>query len=138
MQDPLEAELDQVLRRLAGTAASYQNRPGREWKSLQDTTNDPIIAMRRPIPSRSWQRSEDYYSEGELVWLDADTLIRERSGGKKSLDDFARGFFGINNGSWVSETYTLRMTPSVSLRFPSKIAWWQRPWLRRAGSDSRW
>jgi predicted metalloprotease with PDZ domain len=95
----------QALDALADVAAVYAHRSGREWKSLQDTTNDPIIANRRAIPWRSWQRSEDYYSEGELVWLDADTLIRERSGGKKSLDDFARGFFGISNGSWVSETY---------------------------------
>jgi predicted metalloprotease with PDZ domain len=96
----------QALDALADVAALYAHRSGREWKSLQDTTNDPIIAGRRAIPWRSWQRSEDYYSEGELVWLDADTLIRERSGGKKSLDDFARAFFGINNGSWVPETYT--------------------------------
>src|SRR5208337_2483399 len=61
---------EQALDALAITAAVYQYRAGREWKSLQDTTNDPIIAARRPIPWRSWQRSEDYYSEGELVWLD--------------------------------------------------------------------
>ena len=90
---------------MASTAANIQLRPGREWKSLQDTTNDPIIAMRRPIPSRSWQRSEDYYAEGELIWLDVDTLIRERSDGKRSLDDFARAFFGVKNGQWVAETY---------------------------------
>jgi predicted metalloprotease with PDZ domain len=89
----------------AEVAAVYAHRIGREWKSLQDTTNDPIVAGRRAIPWRSWQRSEDYYSEGELVWLDADTLIRERSGGEKSLDDFARAFFGIDNGSWVPQTY---------------------------------
>ena len=53
----------------------------------------------------SWQRSEDYYSEGALVWLDVDTLIRERSNGQKSLDDFARAFFGIDNGSSVPVTY---------------------------------
>jgi predicted metalloprotease with PDZ domain len=41
-----------------------------------------------------------------LIWLDADTLIRERSGGKRSLDDFARAFFGIENGSYVTSTYT--------------------------------
>jgi predicted metalloprotease with PDZ domain len=92
---------------LAEVAAIYAHRRGREWKSLQDTTNDPIIAGRRAMPWRSWQRSEDYYSEGALIWLDADTLIRERSGGEKSLDDFARAFFGINDGSWVAETYTL-------------------------------
>jgi predicted metalloprotease with PDZ domain len=34
---------------------------------------------------RDWQRFEDYYAEGQLVWLDVDTLIRERSQGKRSL-----------------------------------------------------
>lgn len=97
---------EQALDQLAITAAVYQHRKGREWKALQDTTNDPIIASRRPIPWRSWQRSEDYYAEGELVWLDVDTLIRELSGGQKSLDDFARAFFGIDDGSWEPRTYT--------------------------------
>jgi predicted metalloprotease with PDZ domain len=96
----------QTLDVLAMTAAAYDHRIGREWRALQDTTNDPINAMRRPIPWRSWQRSEDYYSEGLLIWLDADTLIRERSGGNRSLDDFARAFFGIENGSYVTSTYT--------------------------------
>jgi predicted metalloprotease with PDZ domain len=98
---------EQALDQLAITAAVFQHRKGREWKPLQDTTNDPIIASRRPIPWRSWQRSEDYYAEGELVWLDVDTLIRELSGGQKSLDDFARAFFGVDDGSWEQpRTYT--------------------------------
>ncbi|HEY3777548.1 MAG TPA: PDZ domain-containing protein [Rhizomicrobium sp.] len=96
----------QALDALAADAATFANRPGREWRPLQDTTNDPITAMRRPIPWRTWQRSEDYYGEGELIWLDADTLIRQKTGGKKSLDDFARAFFGIDNGSYVTVTYT--------------------------------
>jgi len=96
----------QALDAIAGTAALYDHREGREWRTLEDTTNDPIAAMRRPLPWRSFERSEDYYSEGQLVWLDADTLIRERSGGKRSLDDFARTFFGVDNGSYVPVTYT--------------------------------
>ena len=84
----------------------YDHRPGREWRTLQDTTNDPIAAMRRALPWRSWERSEDYYSEGALVWLDADTLIREQSGDRRSLDDFARAFFGVGDGSYVPATYT--------------------------------
>jgi predicted metalloprotease with PDZ domain len=95
----------QALDAIAATAAVYDHRRGREWRPLQDTTNDPIIAMRRPIPWRSWQRSEDYYSEAQLIWLDADTLIRDLSKGQKSLDDFSRAFFGINNGSFVPATY---------------------------------
>ena len=79
---------------------------GRIWRQLEDTTNDPIVANRRPQSWRSWPRSEDYYFEGQLIWLDADTLIRERSNGAKSLDDFARAFFGIDDGSFVTVTYT--------------------------------
>ena len=97
---------DQALDAIGLTAAVYDNVPGRQWKVLQDTTNDPIVNQRRPVPWRSWQRSEDYYSEGQLIWLDADTLIRERSGGKRSLDDFAQGFFGIDNGSLADLQYT--------------------------------
>ena len=95
----------QALDAIAATAALYDHRVGREWRALQDTTNDPITAMRRPLPWRSWERSEDYYSEGQLMWLDADTLIREKSGDTKSLDDFARLFFGVDNGSYVPSTY---------------------------------
>ena len=95
----------QTLDAIAATAALYDHRVGREWRALQDTTNDPITAMRRPLPWRSWERSEDYYSEGQLMWLDVDTLIREKSGDTKSLDDFARLFFGVDNGSFVPNTY---------------------------------
>ena len=96
---------DQALDVLAGYAATYDANQGRAWKSLIDTTNDPITAMRTPEPWRSWQRSEDYYVEGLLVWLDVDTRLREKSGGRKSLDDFAKGFFGVDNGSFAELTY---------------------------------
>jgi len=95
----------QGLDSLAMTAALYDTRAGRNWRNVLDTTNDPIIANRKPASWTSWQRSEDYYSEGQLVWLDADTLIREKTGGKKSLDDFAKAFFGVENGSYVPLTY---------------------------------
>jgi predicted metalloprotease with PDZ domain len=95
----------QALDAFAATAAAYDNLPGRTWRNLEDTTNDPIIAERRPLSWRSWQRSEDYYSESQLIWLDADTLIRQMSGGKRSLDDFAAKFFGVHNGSFVTDTY---------------------------------
>lgn len=41
-----------------------------------------------------------------LIWLDADTLIRERSGGRKSLTDFARLFFNVDGADWTTHTYT--------------------------------
>jgi predicted metalloprotease with PDZ domain len=96
----------QALDLIASNAATYDTRTGREWRPLVDTTNDPIIAARRSLPWHNWQRSEDYYSEGQLIWMDADTLIREKSGGKRSLDDFAKAFFGVNDGDWGQLTYT--------------------------------
>jgi len=98
--------LAQSLDELARIAAYAQIEPGRQWRPLEDTTNDEIINPRRPMAWRDWQRFEDYYDEGALIWLDADTLIRERSHGRRSLDDFARAFFGIDNGSFVTVTYT--------------------------------
>ncbi|MEQ1491815.1 MAG: peptidase M61 [Terricaulis sp.] len=97
----------QGLDYLASVAATYQYRVGREWRSVTDTGNDPIIASRRPTPWVSYSRSEDYYSEGLLVWLDADTLIRQRTGGRRSLDDFARRFYGVpsENGSRQVNTF---------------------------------
>jgi predicted metalloprotease with PDZ domain len=97
---------EQALDQIAIEAAWEDSSAGRSWRPLQDTTSDEIINPRRPMSWPSWQRFEDYYVEGALVWLDADTLIRERSGGKRSLDDFAKSFFGVHNGSYVTDTYT--------------------------------
>ncbi len=97
-QDTLDA--------IAATAAAYSTgTPGRAWRPLVDTTNDPIIAQRSPQPYRSWQRSEDYYSEGQLIWIDVDRIIREQSGGKRSIDDFAKAFFGVRDRDWGELTY---------------------------------
>ena len=77
-QDTLDA--------IAATAATYSTgTPGRAWRPLVDTTNDPIIASRAPQPWRSWQRSEDYYSEGQLIWIDVDRIIRAAVG-RQALD----------------------------------------------------
>ncbi|MWV27131.1 M61 family metallopeptidase [Aurantiacibacter rhizosphaerae] len=73
--------------------ATYDNRPGRTWRPLADTDNDPIFTAREAQPWQSWQRSEDYYSEGLLIWMEADTIIRQGSDGKRSLDDLMRRFF---------------------------------------------
>jgi predicted metalloprotease with PDZ domain len=99
---------EQARDTFAQIAAGFEVSPGRTWRSLQDTTNHPIISSAAPGPQgwTSWQRSFDYYPESDLIWLEADTKISELSGGKKSLDDFARLFFGIDNGSYVTVTYT--------------------------------
>ncbi len=96
----------ETLDAIAATAATYgPGMPARNWRPLEDTTNDPIIAQRSPQPWYSWQRSEDYYSEGQLIWLDVDRIIRQQSGGKKSIDDFARAFFGMRDRDYGELTY---------------------------------
>jgi len=98
--------LEQARDQLARTAAYRAAMPGRAWRNLQDTTADPLLEQRS---QRSWhdlQRGYDYYAEMALVWLDVDTLIRERSGEKRSLDDFARTFFGVRDGQVAPLTYT--------------------------------
>lgn len=96
----------QAMDSLAMTAATFDTRVGREWRAMQDTTNDPIISQRQPKGWLSWQRDEDYYSEGQLIWLDVDTTIREKTNGRKSLDDFARAFYGVRDGDYAPAPYT--------------------------------
>jgi len=92
---------------LAMTAANYErNRAGFAWRTLEDTTNDPTAAHRSGLPYRSWQMSEDYYSGGQMMWLEVDSKLRALTHDRKSLDDFAHAFFGVDNGSYVTKTYT--------------------------------
>ena len=97
---------DTVLAMFANAVANYsEGQPGRAWRSVEDTTNDPVINKRRPVPYTSLSRAEDYYTEGALVWLEADQLIRQGTRGTRSLDDFARSFFGGRDGDWGVRTY---------------------------------
>jgi predicted metalloprotease with PDZ domain len=98
---------DQTRDALALVASRYQdNRPGFSWRNVEDTTNDPVIASRRPLAFRNYQMSEDYYSAGQLVWLAVDAKLRELTHERRSLDDFARAFFGVDDGSWKVKPYT--------------------------------
>ncbi|CAN5313597.1 M61 family metallopeptidase [soil metagenome] len=90
----------------ASILASLDNRPGRTWRPLIDTTNDPTMSQRRPRGWVSYQRSEDYYNEGLLVWMEVDSILRRESRGTKSIDDFARAFFGLTDGDYGEVTYT--------------------------------
>jgi predicted metalloprotease with PDZ domain len=98
---------EQTRDALALVASRYQdNRPGFSWRSTGDTTNDPVIAARRPLAFRNYQMSEDYYSAGQLIWLSVDAKLRELTHERRSLDDFAHAFFGVDDGSWKVKPYT--------------------------------
>jgi predicted metalloprotease with PDZ domain len=88
---------------LAISAADLDYKPGREWRSTTDTAVAASILRGGNQAWSNWKRGQDYYQEGELLWLDADTLIRKLTDGKKSLDDFQRIFLakGGNTGPGI-------------------------------------
>lgn len=91
---------------LAWVAAVYgDQRPGRAWRNLQDTTNQPIMAYGRSRAHPTWQRGTDYYSEGTLLWLDVDAQLRALTREKRSIDDFAAKFFGVRDGELGPMTF---------------------------------
>jgi predicted metalloprotease with PDZ domain len=79
---------------LAHTAANLDYTPGRDWRPTEDTAVAASILRDRDRAWSNWKRGQDYYDEGELLWLDADTLIRKLTQNKKSLDDFQKTFLG--------------------------------------------
>jgi predicted metalloprotease with PDZ domain len=88
---------------LAISAANLDYKSGRQWRSTEDTAIASSI-LRGGTPNWSnWKRGQDYYQEGELLWLDADTLIRKLTDNKKSLNDFEAIFLakGGNTGPLI-------------------------------------
>jgi len=128
---------EDTLSALAMAAAMLDGRPGRRWRPLIDTTNDPIIAARRPQPWTSLQRSEDYYNEGMLIWLDVDMQIRALTDGRRSLDDFAHAFFGVRDGDWGTLTYSFGdVVRTLDAVAPFDWASFLRTRVERAGADA--
>jgi predicted metalloprotease with PDZ domain len=98
---------DQYREALADSAADLDNRPGRTWRDLQDTATAAQTLYEANGQWGNWRRGVDYYPEGELLWLQVDTIIRQQSHGKKSLNDFCVRFLGLNgNTGPITVPYT--------------------------------
>ncbi len=95
----------QTIAAFASIAADLDARKGRAWRDLIDTTNDPIITPRAPKGWVSYQRSEDYYNEGMMVWIEIDAKLREITKGEKGIDDFAKAFYSGKDGDYGQLTY---------------------------------
>lgn len=97
---------EQYREALAETAAALDHRSGRTWRPLEDTARSVQILRLEGPEWESWRRGLDYYPEGELIWLEVDTIIRQQSHGKKSLDDFCHAFHGGESGAPKVIPYT--------------------------------
>jgi predicted metalloprotease with PDZ domain len=133
------ASKEEQLATIAEVAAFYENQPGRQWRSLQDTTNHNLLGYRTTNPWPSWMRGTgDYYREPLLIWLDADTLIREATGNRRSLDDFAKAFYGVEDGVWEARPYTFEdVVETLNAVHPHDWATFLRSRLDAVGPEAR-
>lgn len=99
-------DADQYRQNLAYVAAYMNHRSGRSWRNLQDTADAAAQLYFAPHQWDSWRRDTDFYDEGELDWLWVDTIIRQQSGSKKSIDDFCHLFHGAPHTPPEVKTYT--------------------------------
>src|SRR5258708_27577902 len=97
---------EQYREAVAATAAALDHRTGRQWRPLEDTARSVQILRLMGPQWQSWRRSLDYYPEGELIWLEVDSIIRQQSHGQRSLNDFCRRFHGGESGPPKVVPYT--------------------------------
>jgi predicted metalloprotease with PDZ domain len=119
---------------VAYRAAEMVHRAGRAWRPLSDTA----VALNYDAPSAwaNWHRQNDFYREGQLLWLTVDMKIRELSHHRHSIDDFARDFFGIDDGSFVTHTYDFDDVVSALDKVqPYDWAGFLRTWVNGTGQQ---
>jgi predicted metalloprotease with PDZ domain len=97
---------EQAREALAYLAATYEHRPGREWRPLQDTADAAPFLYNAGYDWANWRRGTDFYEEGELLWLDVDTTLRRLTNDQRSMNDFCKAFYGGSRGEPALKTYT--------------------------------
>jgi len=125
---------DEYRDALALTAADMQATVGRSWRPLADTAVAAQILYDARPDWASWRRGVDFYPESSLLWLEADTLIRRESGGRRSLDDFCRAFHGPPSGSPAVVPYTVDDVYAALQRVQPYD--WKKFWTERLQSTS--
>jgi len=91
---------------IALVSASMEQRAGRSWRSLADTTAAAQLLYEASDQGDARRRSVDFYPEGMLIWLEADTIIRQQTRGGHSLNDFCKEFYGGQSGPPAVVPYT--------------------------------
>ena len=125
----------ELFREQAAVEAAYlDRRQGRTWRDLQDTATAAQLLYQASRGYEDWRRSVDYYDEGFLVWLEADTIIRQQSRGTKSLNDFSRLFHGGQSGPPMVRPYTFDdIVNTLNQIVPYD---WRAFWLERLQSKA--
>lgn len=92
---------------LASIYADMDTEAGRYTTPLIDlTTGAPYFYTARGEYGSLRRNAGDFYTEGELLWLDADTIIRKGTGGKASLGTFLRKYAAPQVTGPITKTYT--------------------------------
>ena len=121
---------------VAYRAAVMAHQTGRAWRPLGDTTTAAQLLYSSPTAWSNWRRQTDFYREGELLWLAVDMKIRTLSHDRRSIDDFARRFYGVDNGSFVTRTYTFNdVVNGLNAVQPYDWAGFLRHWLDGVGGQ---
>jgi predicted metalloprotease with PDZ domain len=97
---------EQFRDNLALAADGLANQKGRTWRPLEDTTRAAQVLYAARGDWASWRRGVDFYNEGLLLWLEVDTMLRQETKGRSSLDDFCRRFHGSAGGRPLVKPYT--------------------------------
>jgi predicted metalloprotease with PDZ domain len=119
---------------LAQVAAYLEHEPGREWRSLEDTAVAAQLLYAAPPTWDTWRRGTDFYDEGALLWLEADTIIRQKTGNQRSLDDFCKEFYGPPSGPPELKPFTFdELTAALNRIVPYDWATFFRTRLNYVG-----
>jgi predicted metalloprotease with PDZ domain len=92
---------------VALTASTLDHRPGRTWRSLQNTARAAQILYFAPSEWVSYRRGTDFYPEAVLIWLEVDVTLRRLTHSRHSMNDFCRSFLGGPETRPVIQGYTL-------------------------------
>ncbi len=110
------ASMGETLRRFAAAIDEVSLAPGRQFRSAADMSRfAPFVDGSNPVDRTDWDNTFiSYYTWGTAIALGLDLSLRERTGGRVSLDDFMRAMweqFGKPGGApegLVARPYTLR------------------------------
>ena len=125
----------ELFREQAALEAAYlDQRQGRKWRDLQDTATAAQLLYESSLAYQDWRRSTDYYDEGFLLWLEADTIIRQQTQGRRSLNDFGRLFHGGQSGPPMVRPYNFDDIVSALNQIAPYD--WRNFWLERLHSKA--